>query len=144
MKGRKKKAAPPPETATPFFARFLEDQHGGDAEAKVSASPARAQATTKKSGGARKKAAIPAQTLKYPSDRDEWVLYPYHVSSATIKGGGTRQTLKYPSDRDEDIDPYVPVYINAADVPKATTAKPKKGAKIGLTTKAADIDRVAS
>lgn len=57
MKGRKQKgrSAPPPDadTTTPFFARFLEDQHG-DAEAKAPAE---------------------FMTLKYPSDRDEIDLY---------------------------------------------------------------------
>ena len=56
MKDRKQKgqAVPPPDAAaaTPFFARFLEEQHGGDAEAKAA-----------------------FQTLKYPSDRDE--IEPY-------------------------------------------------------------------
>jgi hypothetical protein len=53
MKDRKQKDSPvsPPEAApTPFFVRFLEGQHGSDAEAM--AGPSR-------------------QTLKYPSDRDE-------------------------------------------------------------------------
>ena len=56
MKGRKQTApaAPPPASATPFFARFLEDQHGGDAAAQ---------------------AAAEHKTLKYPSDRDEIDLY---------------------------------------------------------------------
>lgn len=145
MKGRKKKgpAAPPPEAAaTPFFARFLEDQHGGDAEAKVSARRSRAQAAAKSSGGAKSSGTL--QTLKYPSDRDEWVFYPYHLEAATAKAGPTRQTLKYPSDRDEDIEPYFALYADAADAPKTASAKPKKGSKISLTSKADDIDQVAS
>jgi hypothetical protein len=165
MKGIKKKAgaAPPPvedaAAATPFFARFLEDQHADDDEAKVTERGGRApftykeraaaksdttktKATKPKAGGVTKTKAATAVTLKYPSDRDEWVLYPYHVEAASIKGS-TRQTLKYPSDRDE-VDGYVPVYINAADAPKSASAKPKKDAKVALTTKAADIDNVAS
>jgi hypothetical protein len=54
MTGRKQKGhtVPPQDAAaaTPFFARFLEDQHGGGA---------------KTAGGPNR------QTLKYPSDRDE-------------------------------------------------------------------------
>ena len=145
MKGRKRKSPvlPPPEAAaTPFFARFLEDQQGGDAEAKVSARRGRAQAAAKSGGGS--KSTAKAVTLKYPSDRDEYVLYPYHVEAATVKAGTARQTLKYPSDRDEDIGPYVPVYIDAADAPKTTTAKPKQDAKVRLTRKTDDIDQVAS
>jgi hypothetical protein len=143
MRGRKREgAAPPPpdaETTIPFFARFLEGQHDGDdAEAKVSARRGRAQAT-KKAGA---KPARKLQTLKYPSDSDEYVFYPYHVEAATAKA--TRRTLKYPSDNDERGDPYVPVYLDAADAPKTATARPKKDAKVRLTTKAADIDEAAS
>ena len=147
MKGRQKKgpAAPASDAAasTPFFARFLEDQHGGDAEAKVTARRPRAQATTKKSGAAAARPSGP-QTMKAPSDGDEWVFFPYHVEAATAKPGATRQTLKYPSDRDE-IDAYVPLYVDAADAPKSASAKPnlKKEAKVRLTSKAADIDRVS-
>jgi hypothetical protein len=52
MKGIKQKdsAVQPDASATPFFARFLEDQHSGDA---------------KHVGGPMRR------TLKYPSDRDE-------------------------------------------------------------------------
>jgi len=148
MKGRKKKgpAAPPSDAAasTPFFARFLEDQHGGDAEARVSARHPRAQATAKKSGGTTKRSAGP-QTMKAPSDGDEWVFYPYHVEAATTKGAAARQTLKYPSDRDE-VDGYFALYADAADAPKTATSKPnlKKEAKVRLTSKAADTDNVAS
>ena len=142
MRGKKREgAAPPPpdpETTTPFFARFLEGQHDEDAEAKVTARRGRAHAT-KKAGA---KAASKLQTLKYPSDRDEYVFYPYHVEAATAKA--TRRTLKYPSDSDEDVGPYVPVYLDAADAPKTATARPKKDAKVRLTTKAADIDEAAS
>ena len=55
MKGRKQNGqSVPSPSSTPFFARVLEDQRGGDAGAKA-----------------------PAQfmTLKYPSDRDE--IEPY-------------------------------------------------------------------
>ena len=157
MRGRRKKgeaAAPSSATATPFFARFLEGQHADDDEAKVSArrgsaqftykERATAKATTAKSSVSKTTAAKPPklQTLKYPSDGDEQVFYPYQVEAATIKGS-TRQTLKYPSDRDEG-DPYVAIYINAADAPKTSKAKAKKGAKIALTSKADDIDQVAS
>ena len=144
MKGRKKResAAPDAAAATPFFARFLEDQHGADAEAKVSARRGRAQAATR-SGGAPKSSGAKFQTLKYPSDRDEWVFYPYHVEAATAPAGARRQTLKFPSDNDEG-DVYFPVYLDAADAPKSGKAKPKKDAKVRLTTKAADSDQVAS
>jgi hypothetical protein len=67
---------------TPFFARFLEDQHGGNAVAK---------------------AAVSHKTLKYPSDRDEidgHAALP--AGAAATKSGPSRMTLKYPSDRDED------------------------------------------
>ena len=62
MKDRQQKgqAVPPPDAVapTPFFARFLEDQHGA-AEAGVSAP------------GAHTNAGPTRMTLKYPSDRDE-------------------------------------------------------------------------
>jgi hypothetical protein len=98
MKGRKQKgqAVPPPDApaATPFFARFLEDQHGGDAEAR---------------------AATRIRSLKYPSDRDEDDVYsPVHAEAAPTNAAPSRMTLKYPSDRDE-IDWHVAPYDNAAD-----------------------------
>lgn len=147
MKGRKKKspAAPPSDaaTSTPFFARFLEDQHGDDAEARVSARRPRAQATAKKSGATTKRSSTP-QTMKAPSDGDEWVFYPYHVEAATAKGAASRQTLKYPSDRDE-VDGFFALYADAADAPKAASANPKikKDAKVHFTSKTADFDRVS-
>jgi hypothetical protein len=99
MKGREHKdsAVPPPDAhATPFFARFLEGQHGGDAEPK---------------------AAVQFQTLKYPSDRDEDGVYsPAHVEAAPTNAEPSRRSLKYPSDRDE-IDPYVAPQGNAAGAP---------------------------
>ncbi|HKG12935.1 MAG TPA: microviridin/marinostatin family tricyclic proteinase inhibitor [Pyrinomonadaceae bacterium] len=97
MKGREQKdsAVPTPDAAaTPFFARFLEDQYGGGAEAK---------------------AAARIRSLKYPSDRDEDIdpYAPAHVEAAPTNVGPSRMTLKYPSDRDE-IDFYVEPYGNAA------------------------------
>jgi hypothetical protein len=97
MKSRNQKDSTAPTsdaTATPFFARFLEDQHGGDAGAKPAAQ----------------------FTLKYPSDRDEDIdpYAPVHLEAAPTNAGPTRQTLKYPSDRDE-IEPYIAPYGNAAD-----------------------------
>jgi hypothetical protein len=97
MKGRNRKdspVAPPDAASTPFFARFLEDQHGGDAETKPAAQ---------------------CQTLKCPSDRDEDIdpYVPVHLEAAPTNAGPSRQTLKYPSDRDE-IEPYVEPYGNAA------------------------------
>lgn len=96
MKGKNQKAqsVPTPDTATPFFARFLEDQHVGDAEAKPS---------------------VQFATLKYPSDRDEWEDYtsPY-AEAAPIEAAPSRMTLKYPSDRDE-IDWHATSHGNAAD-----------------------------
>jgi hypothetical protein len=72
------------------------------------------------------------------------VVFPYHVEAATVKAGGARRTLKYPSDNDEG-DPYFVLYENAADAPKTASAKPKlkKEAKVRLTTKAADVDKVS-
>lgn len=73
----------PPAGSLPFFARFLEGQNRE--ENTLQASPER------------------HQTLKYPSDRDEWE--PFNDS--TLQAAPVRrQTLKYPSDRDEDIDPF--------------------------------------
>jgi hypothetical protein len=98
MKSRKQKgrAVPPSDTATPFFARFLEDQHDGDAEAR---------------------AVAPTRSLKYPSDRDEEDVYSPVLAEATAaKAGPSRMTLKYPSDRDE-IDLYSTLHGNAADAP---------------------------
>lgn len=99
MKGRKQKgqAAPPLDaaTATPFFARFLEDQHG-DAEAQATAQ---------------------FQTLKYPSDRDEDDVYsPVHAEAAPTNAEPSRRSLKYPSDRDE-IDLPIAPYGDAAHAP---------------------------
>ncbi len=139
--------AAPSETATPFFARYLEGQ---DAEAKVSEGRNQpgftykeAARSTKKGGakkaaaGAKAKAAAkpPIQTLKYPSDRDEWIFYPYHPEAATAKAT-SRHTLKYPSDNDEDRG-YYAVYSDAADAPKSETAKakPKETAGIRLSRK---------
>ena len=99
MKGRKRKdsAAPKPDAAAaPFFARFLEGQHGGDAEAKPAAE---------------------CMTLKYPSDRDEIDNYaPVFGEAAATNAGPSRMTLKYPSDRDE-IDNYTAPYGNSAGAP---------------------------
>jgi Serine endopeptidase inhibitors len=87
--------APPSDAAaaTPFFARYLEDQHG-DAGAKPAAS---------------------FQTLKYPSDRDEDDVYsPNYAEAAPTKAEPSGRSLKYPSDRDE-IDWYVAPRENAPD-----------------------------
>lgn len=95
MKGRNRKdsATPTPDAAaTPFFARFLEDQHDA-------------------------KPAAQCMTLKYPSDRDEIDDYaPTYVEAAATNAGPSRMTLKYPSDRDE-IEPYIAPYGNAAGAP---------------------------
>ena len=64
----------------PFFARFLEGQ---DTERQANASEPKAN----------------RETLKYPSDRDEWPDY-----AGASNDAARIQTLKYPSDRDED--PY--------------------------------------
>ena len=100
MKGRENKdsAIPTPDAAaTPFFARFLEDQHADDA--KQMSGPMH-------------------QTLKYPSDRDEDIdpYVPVHLEAAADQRGAFAQTLKYPSDRDE-IEPYLAPYGNAAGAP---------------------------
>jgi hypothetical protein len=153
MKRRDRKDASPeaarPETATPFFARYLEGQSAeADAEAKVSEGRGQSNFTyketarsTKKGGakadaksGAKKgsaksaatsgnaKARPPLQTLKYPSDRDELVFYAYHLEAAEAKA--SRQTMKYPSDSDEDTALYA-VYADAKEAPKSDTAKAK-------------------
>ncbi len=147
MKKRDKKDASP--QATPFFVRYLEGQ---DAEAKVtegrnqpnftykeearSTKKGGAKAGAKKSSkkgaaaGGNAKAAPPLQTLKYPSDRDEWIFYPYHVEAAAAPTSG-RQTLKYPSDGDEDRG-YYAVYVDPSEVPKAATTKAAKQKETGV------------
>ncbi|HVF43376.1 MAG TPA: microviridin/marinostatin family tricyclic proteinase inhibitor [Pyrinomonadaceae bacterium] len=96
MKGREHKhsAAPTPGApATPFFARFLEDQHG---DAGV-------------------KAAAEFMTLKYPSDRDEDDIYsPPDAEAAPTNYEPSRRTLKYPSDRDDIDPPFAAQHGNAA------------------------------
>lgn len=97
MKGREHKdsAAPTPDAASaPFFARFLEDQHG--AAAKSAAGPKR-------------------QTLKYPSDRDEDDIYtPPDAEAAATNAGPSRFSLKYPSDRDDIDPPFAAQHGNSA------------------------------
>ncbi len=99
MTGRKQKGQEVPPTgaaaSTPFFARFLEDQHRVDAGAE---SPAQ------------------YMSLKYPSDRDEidGVYSPIDAGAAPTEATPSRMTLKYPSDRDE-IDLNIVSYGNAAD-----------------------------
>jgi Serine endopeptidase inhibitors len=172
MKNRKQKEAPPEtpqhETATPFFARYLEGQEPEpDAEASVSVRGQRAEFTFsgarkaskkksaskksggKKSGGAKatakssktSKAAKPraaAVTLKYPSDNDELVFFPYKAEAIELTQG-LRATRKFPSDLDEvdavtlkfpsdnDEVGYFPSYASRAEVPKGATAKPAEG-----------------
>ena len=173
MKQRKQQEAPheaaPQESVTPFFARYLEGQTPEpDAEASVGGRGGRAEftysgarktskkkAAAKKSGGAKASAksaksakgakARPLQTLKYPSDNDEIVLYPYKVEAIELTQG-PRATKKYPSDLDEvdavtlkypsdnDEVGYYPTYTSRADVPKGATAKPKEG-RIQLSRK---------
>ena len=158
MKGRKKQApAAPPETvATPFFVRFLEGQHPEeDAEAAVSERAPRAQYTTSrgakkpaakkggaKKGGAKKSAgtqrkAAPLATLKYPSDKDEIVFYPYHAEAARIGPGAGNQTQKYPSDGDEDVA-FAATYVDRKDVPAAARVKPKE-ARVKITNPRKDL-----
>ena len=142
MKSKDKKDASPKaarsETATPFFARYLEGQ---DAEAEVREGRGQSKFTYKEEarstkGGAKKKsgakkgaaagakASPPMQTLKYPSDRDEIVFYAYHAEAAEATTRGARQTLKYPSDGDEDRA-YYATYADAAEAPKSETARAK-------------------
>ena len=155
MKGRKQKApAAPPDTAaaTPFFARFLESQEPEeDAEAKVSSSHGRAQATAKsrgakkgaaKKGGAKKsagtkKAAARLATLKYPSDKDEYIFFPYHVEAARVRPDTSPQTMKAPSDGDE-LPAFAATYVDRRDVPAAARAKPKE-ARVKFTVPSRDI-----
>jgi hypothetical protein len=167
MKGREKKVtAAPPEAAaaTPFFARFLEGQTPEeDAEATVSERAPRAQYTTTR-GGAKKpaaqksaakksaskksagkksagtqRAAAKAVTLKYPSDKDEWVFYPYHVEAARIGPGSGPQTMKAPSDGDE-LPAFAVSYVDRKDAPPTTTTKAKaKEARVKITIPRKDI-----
>jgi hypothetical protein len=158
MKGRKKQApAAPPETvATPFFVRFLEGQQPEeDAEATVSERAPRAEYTTSrgakkpaaKKGGAKKGAAKKSAgkkataakmvTLKYPSDGDEIVFYPYHAEAARVGPGAGKQTQKYPSDGDEDVA-FAATYVDRADVPTAARAKPKE-ARVKITNPRKDL-----
>jgi hypothetical protein len=157
MKGRKKQtpAAPPGPVATPFFVRFLEGQQPEeDAEATVSERAPRAQYTTSrgakkpaaKKGGAKKgaakksaakKGAAKMVTLKYPSDGDEIVFYPYHAEAAKIGPGTGEQTQKFPSDGDENVV-FAATYVDKADVPSTGRAKPKE-ARIKITIPRKDI-----
>jgi hypothetical protein len=158
MKGRRKQApAAPPETvATPFFVRFLEGQHPEeDAEAAVSERAPRAEYTTSrgakkpaakkpaaKKGGAKKSAgtkgkAAPLATLKYPSDRDEIVFYPYHAEAARIGPGSGAQTMKAPSDNDE-FAAFAATYVDRRDVPSAAKVKPKP-ARVNFTSPSKDL-----
>ncbi len=163
MKGRKKQtpAAPPETVATPFFVRFLEGQQPEeDAEATVSERAARAQYTTTrgakkpaakkggaKKGGAKKSAAKKSAgkkaaaaklvTLKYPSDGDEIVFFPYHAEAARRGPGAGDQTQKYPSDGDEQVA-FSAIYVDKADVPSTARAKPKE-ARIKITIPRKDI-----
>ncbi|MET0649166.1 MAG: microviridin/marinostatin family tricyclic proteinase inhibitor [Pyrinomonadaceae bacterium] len=69
-----------PQAGTlPFFARFLEGQHGEE-DSSLQTAPER------------------RMTLKYPSDRDE---IDWHNGDALQAAPEKRMTLKYPSDRDE-------------------------------------------
>ena len=151
MKRKDRKDASP--QATPFFVRYLEGQ---DAEAKVNEGRGQSNFTYKeearstKKGGAKKSGAkksgaksaaggkkggaggakAPIITLKYPSDRDEWIFYPYHVEAATAPTAG-RQTLKYPSDGDEERG-YYAVYVDPSEAPKAETTKAAKPKETGV------------
>ena len=81
MTGREQKEpATPTQGAAPapFFARFLESQHGDSG----------------------RKAAAEIKSLKYPSDRDEDGYAP-DLKAAATGAGPSRTTLKYPSDMDE-------------------------------------------
>jgi hypothetical protein len=77
----------------PFFARFLEAQHGEERSAATMKYPSEDSVL---------QAGPQSQTLKYPSDRDEWE--PFNDS--TLQAVPERRSLKYPSDRDEDIEPF--------------------------------------
>jgi|GEM_PF-1706851 len=147
MKDRKKKDAPP--GTTPFFARYLEGQTNEDAEAKVTERAGRPSATAKKSAkksagkkssGTQAAAASPRVTLKYPSDNDEYIYFPYHVEAATKGPGKGAQTLKYPSDNDEEGGVYA-LYADEADAPKAGAKAKAKDAQVRLTRKVSAKDR---
>ena len=129
MKNRKKSA---PAEARPFFARYLEGQEP-DAEAKVEGGRSRSNFTYKEATEKSGEKSAKAVTMKYPSDNDEYVYYPYHPQAAEQQAKAPRHTLKYPSDSDED-GPYYALYQDEADVPKRATAKPKEAA-VRLTRK---------
>ncbi|HEX8336919.1 MAG TPA: microviridin/marinostatin family tricyclic proteinase inhibitor [Pyrinomonadaceae bacterium] len=104
----------PPTGSLPFFARFLEGQHGEERSAATTKYPSDLdEYTTMKypsdgdddtptEEGILQAAPEGRATLKYPSDRDEidW------FNDSTLQAAPERRmTLKYPSDRDE-IDPF--------------------------------------
>jgi len=169
MKNRKHREtpheAPQPETVTPFFARYLEGQTPEpDSEAKVSGGRGQAEftyksakrksasKTTKKSAKPSKSAKSsksatarpPAVTLKYPSDNDELVFYPYKAEAIDVTEG-LRATRKYPSDLDEAVTlkfpsdddevGFYPTYASRADVPKGAAAAKPKEARVQLSRK---------
>ena len=140
--------------ATPFFARYLEGQDAeADAEAKVGGGKDQSNFTFKEKAGSTKKAGAKKgsakksaakvsagsatkksaagtmkvatlMTLKYPSDRDEWIFYPYHPEAVKPKYKGNPVTLKFPSDNDEG-DPYYAVYADASEAINAEQTKAK-------------------
>ena len=110
--------------SAPFFARYLEGQEAASARVEG------------RKGIAYKKAeaAIPKQTLKYPSDRDELEYRPFYVSAADVPkeargASGRVTTLKFPSDSDEDS--HYAHYADASDVPTGN-AKPKATVNVRL------------
>ena len=142
------------EKATPFFARYLEGQDAeADAEAKVGGGKDQSNFTFKekarstkkggaKKGGAKKGAAkvsagsasqksaagtmkvATLMTLKYPSDRDEWIFYPYHPEVVKASSKAKPVTLKYPSDNDEG-DAYYALYVDPSEIPLTEQTKAK-------------------
>lgn len=158
MRNRKQQDAPPEapqaEAVTPFFARYLEGQAPEpDAEANVGGGRQRAEFTyksAKKSSSKSTKTAKSAKssksakstaarrpdvTLKYPSDNDELVFYPYRAEavsdSGALRPGDTTQ--KFPSDGDEG-NAFFALYADKTDVPKGASAKPKE-VRVSLSRK---------
>ncbi len=93
----------------PFFARFLEGQHG-DGEGSLRAAPEKNKTLKYPSdrdeidwlnGDALQAAPERRMTLKYPSDRDEIDWFNDNTPQASPD---KNRSLKYPSDRDEDWD----------------------------------------
>jgi hypothetical protein len=130
-KGRrlKSKGATQSKLQKPFFARYLEGQDEQEARATAEISSHRGQAQ------ARTRSTTVKTTMKYPSDNDELVFYPYYTEEIAGNTANIASTNKYPSDGDDD-SPLYAFYLDAQDVPKSRKVKPKD-ARVALTNKPA-------